>query len=172
MSLTLHTNLGNIKVELECEKAPRLSENFLALAAAGTYDGTSFHRLIASPVPFLVQGGDPTKTGKGGECISGGKMAEEFHKDLKHNARGVLAMASNGPNTIGSQFYFTLAPQPSLDGVYCPFGRIIGEEGFDTLAAIEKVEVGAKHRPVKDIVIGGVTIHANPFAVQELQRVR
>jgi peptidyl-prolyl cis-trans isomerase-like 3 len=169
MSVTLHTSAGNLKVELACEECPKLCENFLALAAAGTYDGTKFHRNIAG---FLIQGGDHTGTGKGGECIHGGKMQDEFHPSLKHAARGVLAMASNGPNTIGSQFYLTYAAQPTLDGVYCPIGRAIGEESFRTLDAMEKVEVGAKHRPLKDIIIGAVTIHANPFALAELQRIR
>lgn len=117
------------------------------------------HRNIAG---FLIQGGDPSGTGKGGEAAIGGKLADEFHPDLKHEARGILAMASNGPGTIGSQFYFTYAPQSSLDGVYCVIGKLIG--GGEVLDAMEKVPVGPKHRPAKDIVIGGVTIHANPFA--------
>lgn len=84
MSLTLHTSLGDIKIELECAAAPRLCENFLALAASGTYDGTLFHRNVLG---FLVQGGDPTGTGKGGESIAGTKLADEFHASLKVCAR-------------------------------------------------------------------------------------
>lgn len=80
MSLTLHTTLGDIKLELECGMVPRLCENFMALAASGAYDGTVFHRNIAG---FLCQGGDPTGTGKGGDSISGTKLADEFHPVLK-----------------------------------------------------------------------------------------
>lgn len=80
MSLTLHTTLGDLKIELECGVVPRLCENFLALAAAGVYAGTAFHRNIPG---FLVQGGDPTGTGKGGDSIAGTKLADEFHPTLK-----------------------------------------------------------------------------------------
>jgi peptidyl-prolyl cis-trans isomerase-like 3 len=163
MSATIHTTLGNLKVELACGQAPRLCENWLQLAASGAYDGTKLHRNIAG---FLIQGGDPTGTGKGGEAAVGGKLADEFHADLKHDARGVLAMASNGAGTIGSQFYFTYAAQATLDGVYCVIGKLIG--GGEVLDAMERAPVGAKHRPSKDIVIGAVTIHANPFATGDV----
>ena len=164
MSLTCHTNLGDIKIELACSEAPRLAENFIALAASGAYDGTLFHRNVRG---FLVQGGDPSGTGKGGESIRGGKLADEFSPVLKHDSRGVVAMASNGPNTgIGCQFYITFARQPTLDSVYCPIGRVLGCE--DTLRAIESVPVaGKKYRPVNDITIKSFTIHANPFADAE-----
>lgn len=177
MSLTLHTSLGDLKIELECERSPKLCENFLALAASGTYDGTRFHRNIAS---FLVQGGDPTGTGKGGESIHGGPMQDE-PSGLSHNARGVVAMASQGPGTIGSQFYITYARQPTLDGKYCVIGHLLPNDptggapgdaeaakldnSWGTLARMEAVPVqGKKHVPVTDIVLHRVTIHANPFA--------
>lgn len=130
----------------------------MALAAAGAYDGTTFHRNIAK---FAIQGGDPTGTGKGGEGVAGGHLPDEF-SELRHDTRGVVAMANRGPDTNGSQFYITYAPQPHLDNVSSVIGRVIG--GSDTLDALEKVPVGPKNRPVTPIVITAVTIHANPFA--------
>lgn len=159
MSLTLHTSCGDLKIELQCEKVPILCENFLQLCAGGAYDGLLFHRNVPG---FIIQGGDPTGKGKGGEAACGGKLDHEFHPDLKHAARGVVSMASNGPHTIGSQFFVTYALQPTLDGEYSVIGRVI--DGFDTLDAMERVPVSAKYRPTDDIVMTGVTIHANPFA--------
>ena len=86
MAVTLHTQLGDLKVELRCDTAPRCSFNFLALAASGTYDGTPFHRLMPG---FMIQGGDPAGTGKGGQSIWGGTFGDEFHPDNAHDARGV-----------------------------------------------------------------------------------
>lgn len=169
MALTLHTSLGDIKLELACQEVPTLAQNFLALASSGTYDGTLFHRNIRG---FLCQGGDPTGTGKGGDALiipeeaegaTPGKIADVFHPLLKHDARGVVSMANSGPGTNGSQFYITYTSQPSLDGVYSVIGRVLS--GWDTLDAMEKAPVaGKKHKPVSDIVIKGATIHANPFA--------
>lgn len=169
MALTFHTSLGDLKVELACAEAPRLCENLLALAASGEYDGTTFHRNIRA---FLVQGGDRTGTGKGGDAAlaqpagaAPGKLADEFHPLLKHDARGVVSMANSGPGTNGAQFFVTYAPQPTLDGVYCVVGRLLGSASMDTLDAMERAPVeGKKFRPVTPIVIRGVTIHANPFA--------
>jgi len=170
MALTFHTSLGDLKLELACREAPNLAANLLALAAAGAYDGTAFHRNIAT---FLVQGGDPTGTGKGGDALlasaprgaAPGKLADEFHASLKHDARGVVSMANSGPGTNGAQFFVTYAPQPSLDGVYCVVGRLIGDAAMATLDAMERVPVeGKKHRPTVPIVVRGVTVHANPFA--------
>jgi peptidyl-prolyl cis-trans isomerase-like 3 len=160
MSVTLHTTLGDLKLELACAQTPRLASNFLAHCGAGTYVGTSFHRLIAG---FLCQAGDPTGRGRGGEAAGGGPpLEDEFVETLRHAARGVLSMANNGPHTNKSQFFITFAPQPSLDDVYSVIGRLIG--GGAVLDAIEAAPVGAKHRPVTDIVITRVTVHANPFA--------
>lgn len=159
MSVTLHTSLGDLKIELDCACAPRLAENFLALAASGAYDGTVFHRNIPG---FLVQGGDPTGTGKGGDSIFGGKLPDEIHPALKHDARGVVAAANSGPNTNGSQFYIAYSKQASLDGVYSVIGRVI--HGWETLEKIERLPTGKKHRPLEPPVVQSVTIHANPFA--------
>lgn len=160
MSVTLHTTLGDMKLELACSQAPRLCANFLAHCGSGTYAGTRFHRVIAG---FLAQAGDPTGRGRGGEAAGGGPpLADEFSDTLRHAARGVLSMANNGPDTNKSQFFLSFAPQPSLDDVYSVIGRLIG--GMQVLDEIELAPVGAKHRPVTDIVIERVTVHANPFA--------
>eukprot|EP00056_Hartaetosiga_gracilis_P011471 m.174410 g.174410 ORF g.174410 m.174410 type:complete len:143 (-) comp13505_c9_seq6:28-456(-) len=112
---------------------------------------------------FMMQTGDPSGTGKGGESIWGGKFGDEFDPALKHNVRGMVSMANNGPDSNGSQFFITYGKQPHLDNKYTIFARVI--DGFDTLEAIEKVPVvGKKFRPEKDVVLTGVTIHANPLA--------
>ena len=90
-----------------------------------------------------------------------------FHGDLKHNKRGVVSFANKGPNTNGAQFFITYAPQPHLDNVYSVFGTVLS--GWDTLDAMEKVPVGKKNRPTKDILIQSVTIHANPFADETIK---
>jgi len=138
---------------------PKLAENFLALAASNYYNGTLFHRNIKG---FMVQGGDPTGTGKGGESIWGGKVADEFHPDLKHDKAGVISMANNGANTNGSQFFITYSSQPHLNNVYCIIGKVI--HGLDVLKKMERVPVGARARPLTDITLKKVTIHANPLA--------
>ncbi len=113
MSVTLHTNLGDIKVELFCELAPKACKNFLALAASGAYDGTLFHRSIRK---FMLQGGDiefgrdsaHPKAGKGGSSIYGRYFNDELSDLLKHDQRGTLSMANRGPNTNASQFFLTV----------------------------------------------------------------
>ena len=159
----MHTSLGPLKVELYCDAAPKASENFLRLAAMGKYDKTAFHRNIKG---FMVQGGDPTHTGKGGESAwEGGKAFEdEVRENLKFGSRGVLAMANSGKDTNKSQFFVTYAKQPHLNGKYTIFGRLIG--GQETLDVLERapVEPAPSFRPTHPIVIERVTIHANPFA--------
>ena len=119
MSVTLHTTLGDLKIEVYCDSVPRVAENFLAHCAAGTYDGTIFHRNIKN---FMVQGGDPTNTGKGGECIWGGKLKDQFDEQLRHNKRGIVSMAGKGPDTIGSQFFILYDNAPHLNNVFCVVG--------------------------------------------------
>jgi peptidyl-prolyl cis-trans isomerase-like 3 len=107
--------------------------------------------------------GDPTGTGKGGESIRGGYLDDEFAPGLKHTTRGVVGMASRGPNTNGSQFYIAYKKLPHLDNVFSVIGRVI--HGFDVLDVMERQPVkGKKFRPINDIIIKSVTIHANPFA--------
>ncbi|PKK67234.1 cyclophilin-like protein [Rhizophagus irregularis] len=160
MSVTLHTELGDLKIEVFCEAVPKTAENFLALCASGFYDNNLFHRNIKG---FIVQTGDPTGTGKGGTSIWGKKFEDEIKSSLKHNSRGIVSMANSGPDTNGSQFFITYTKLPSLDTKNTVFGKVI--DGSDTtLDAIEKVPVDEKYRPIQDIRIKSVTIHANPLA--------
>mmetsp|Transcript_8465 Transcript_8465/g.14191 ORF Transcript_8465/g.14191 Transcript_8465/m.14191 type:complete len:161 (+) Transcript_8465:84-566(+) len=159
MAVTFQTSLGDIKFEVFCDTAPKTAFNFMALCASGYYDNTKFHRNIKT---FMLQGGDPTGTGKGGESIWGGAFEDEFHPENKHDRRGVLSMANKGPDTNKSQFFITYSQQPHLNNVYSVFGRVI--DGMDVLDAIERVPVGKKDRPTTDILIQSVIIHANPFA--------
>lgn len=160
--MTLHTSLGNIKIELHCDLTPKTCKNFLALCASGYYDKTVFHRNCKG---FMIQGGDPTGKGKGGSSIYGKYFADEIVDVLKHSARGVVSMANRGPNTNGSQFFILYGKQSHLNNVNTVFGRVI--HGMDTLDAMEKVPVGKKDRPVHKIEIKSVTIHANPIAAKE-----
>ncbi|GBM82887.1 Peptidyl-prolyl cis-trans isomerase-like 3 [Araneus ventricosus] len=160
MSVTLHTDVGDIKIELFCELCPKACENFLALCASGYYDGCLFLRNIKG---FIVQTGDPTGTGKGGTSIWGRKFEDELKDELKHNTRGIVSVANNGPNTNGSQFFLTYAKQPHLDMKYTVFGKAI--DGLETLDELEKLPVNSKtFRPLTDTRLNSVTIHANPFA--------
>ena len=160
MSLTLETTLGPLKIELLTQAAPRNTESFLALAASGFYTGTLFHRNLAG---FMIQGGDPTGSGKSsGECIWGGLLEGEPSPAATHSSRGTVSMCAS-PGGNGSQFFITYAPTAHLDGESTVIGRVIG--GEDTLARMEAAPVaGKKSRPVADIAITGATVHANPFA--------
>ena len=124
----LHTDKGEIKIDLFSEKVPNTVNNFVFLAQAGFYDGVIFHRVI---VDFMAQTGDPTGTGRGGP---GYAFGDEFHKDLTHDKPGILSMANAGPNTNGSQFFITHIPTPWLDGKHSVFGEVI--EGMDVLFSI------------------------------------
>ncbi|GJQ15821.1 hypothetical protein GpartN1_g7612.t1 [Galdieria partita] len=159
MSVTLHTTHGDIKIELFCDMAPRATENFLALCASDYYTGTHFHRLISG---FIVQGGDPTGTGKGGTSIWGEPFDNEIVETLRFSRSGMVAMANRGPCSNQSQFFITFDKAPHLDKAYTIFGHVI--YGFDTLKKIEKIPVDEKYRPQEDIIIRDVTIHANPIA--------
>jgi len=163
MSVTIKTNVGDLKAELFCQQAPKVCKNFLALAAAGYYNNTKFHRNIKG---FAIQGGDPTGTGKGGESIYGKYFEDEFVASLKHDRRGILSMANQGiPNSNGSQFFVTYSRQPHLNGTYSVFGRLI--DGLDTLDKLEKEPVNPKNKPTRDIVLYEIVIHANPIADEE-----
>ena len=161
MSVTLHTDVGDLKLELFCDQAPNTCNNFLALCASDYYDGSLFHRNIKG---FMVQTGDPTNTGKGGQSIWNRKFEDELCDELKHSVRGVVSMANSGPNTNASQFFVTYAKQPHLDLKYTVFGKVI--DGFDTLDALEKIPVvnTKSYRPQVDTKIKSITIHANPLA--------
>eukprot|EP00188_Purpureofilum_apyrenoidigerum_P005243 Plantae.Rhodophyta-Purpureofilum_apyrenoidigerum.ctg6662.p1 GENE.Plantae.Rhodophyta-Purpureofilum_apyrenoidigerum.ctg6662~~Plantae.Rhodophyta-Purpureofilum_apyrenoidigerum.ctg6662.p1 ORF type:complete len:164 (+),score=23.02 Plantae.Rhodophyta-Purpureofilum_apyrenoidigerum.ctg6662:198-689(+) len=159
MSVTLHTTLGDLKLELYCDLTPKTAENFLALCASGGYNGTIFHRNMRG---FMVQGGDPTGTGRKSKSIWGGKIEAEIVPTLKFWKRGILAMVTMGSNLSGSQFFITYAPAPHLNKSCTIFGQMI--YGEDALQAIENVEVDEKHKPTKRVAVERVTIHANPFA--------
>jgi cyclophilin family peptidyl-prolyl cis-trans isomerase len=124
------TERGEIVCQLHAPQAPLTVENFVNLARAGFYDGTTFHRVIPG---FMAQGGDPTGTGRGGPGYS---FRDEFTPELRHDAAGVLSMANAGPGTNGSQFFLTLAPTPHLDGRHAVFGRVTG--GMDVLRSIRE----------------------------------
>eukprot|EP00795_Rhopilema_esculentum_P010209 gene10209-18890_t len=159
-AVTLHTDLGDLKIELFCDETPKTCENFLALCASKYYDGCLFHRNIKG---FMIQTGDPSGTGKGGKSIWGKKYEDEIIPHLKHNARGIISMANSGPNTNGSQFFIVYAKQPHLDMKYTVFARLI--DGFDVLDEFEKIPTNEKnYRPIEELRIKSITIHANPLA--------
>ncbi len=150
----LKTNFGEIEVELFARKVPKTVENFVGLAERGYYNGVTFHRVIDD---FMIQGGDPTGTGSGGESFWGGTFEDEFHPDLKHDSPGILSMANAGPNTNGSQFFITLVPTPWLDGKHSVFGKVI--KGMDVVKKIGKVKtIKPYDKPVNDVVIESVVI--------------
>jgi cyclophilin family peptidyl-prolyl cis-trans isomerase len=130
----IKTERGDMVVDLFAGKAPLTVENFVNLARAGFYDGTTFHRVIPG---FMAQGGDPTGTGRGGP---GYQFADEFDSELRHSGPGVLSMANAGPNTNGSQFFITLAATPHLDGRHSVFGQVSG--GMDVLRSIRERDPG------------------------------
>jgi cyclophilin family peptidyl-prolyl cis-trans isomerase len=124
----IHTENGDITVNLFEDKVPQTVNNFVFLSNEGFYNETFFHRVILN---FMVQGGDPTGTGSGGP---GYKFNDEFDKDLKHNKPGILSMANAGPNTNGSQFFITHVPTPWLDGKHTVFGEVV--DGMDVVFSI------------------------------------
>ncbi|RXN07071.1 peptidyl-prolyl cis-trans isomerase-like 2 [Labeo rohita] len=133
----LHTNKGDLNVELHCDKIPKAGENFIKLCKKGYYDGTIFHRSIRN---FMIQGGDPT--GTGGESYWGKPFKDEFRPNLSHTGRGILSMANSGPNTNKSQFFITFRSCTYLDRKHTVFGRVVG--GLETLTAMENVESDPK----------------------------
>jgi peptidyl-prolyl cis-trans isomerase-like 3 len=174
MSVTLHTTLGDLKLEIFCDTAPRTAFNFLALCASGAYDGTKMHRNIKG---FMMQAGDTAdKTGtKGGESIWGNvAFPDEFHPDNVHDKRGVLSMANKGPNTNRSQFFFCYERQPHLNNLHTVFGRLL--DGWDVLDKMERLPVMGDQAPKKKLqhcpldppILTSVTVHSNPLADEML----
>jgi peptidyl-prolyl cis-trans isomerase-like 1 len=147
-NVLLETTMGTIVVELYNDHAPKTCENFATLTSRNYYNGTVFHRVISD---FMIQGGDPTGTGRGGASIYGEKFEDEIRSDLKHVGAGVLSMANSGPNTNGSQFFITLAPTPWLDGKHTIFGRV--KSGLKIVQRMGLVKVGAEDRPVEEVRI-------------------
>ena len=148
-AVTLHTNRGDIALELFDEDAPKTVENFLKLARDGFYDGVIFHRVIPD---FMIQGGDPTGTGSGGPGY-------EFEDEINQHkvVRGALAMANAGPNTNGSQFFVVTADEtPWLDGKHTVFGRVTS--GMDVVDAISQADRDGRDRPREDVVMERVVV--------------
>uniref|UniRef100_H2YDB0 Peptidyl-prolyl cis-trans isomerase n=1 Tax=Ciona savignyi TaxID=51511 RepID=H2YDB0_CIOSA len=144
----LQTSVGNIEIELYWNHAPKTCTNFAELCRRGYYNKTKFHRVIKN---FMIQGGDPTGTGRGGSSIYNRHFADEIHRDLKHTGAGILSMANSGANTNGSQFFITLAPTQWLDNKHTIFGRISG--GIKAVHMLGLVETNAQDRPVQDVFI-------------------
>uniref|UniRef100_A0A7E4VGT1 Peptidyl-prolyl cis-trans isomerase n=1 Tax=Panagrellus redivivus TaxID=6233 RepID=A0A7E4VGT1_PANRE len=142
------TSMGKFIVELYWNEAPKTCRNFVELARRGYYDQTVFHRIIRD---FMIQGGDPTGTGRGGTSIYGERFADEINPKLKHTGAGILSMANSGPNTNGSQFFITLAPTQHLDGKHTIFGRI--SAGMKVIQRIGCVDTDANDRPITTIKV-------------------
>jgi len=140
-NVVFETTKGKIEFKLFPEIAPKTVENFIGLTKKGYYNGIVFHRVIKN---FMIQGGDPTGTGRGGESIWGGKFKDEFAQGIVFDRSGILAMANAGPNTNGSQFFITTKPTPWLNGKHTIFGEVV--DGFDVLNAIENTEVNDNHK--------------------------
>ena len=159
----LETTSGDILLELFAKQTPLTSRNFIQLCLDGYYTGTIFHRLVSG---FIIQGGDPTGTGEGGEAIyEGGLFEDEFHSRLKFNRRGLLGMANSGrKNDNGSQFFLTLGATPELEGVNTMFGRVVGDTIYNLMKMGEaEVVEGKGERPLYPTKITGTEILVNPF---------
>ncbi|CAD7081271.1 unnamed protein product [Hermetia illucens] len=146
--VTLESSMGEITCELYWKHAPNTCRNFAELIRRGYYNNTIFHRIIRD---FMIQGGDPTGTGRGGQSIYGATFPDEIHPDLKHTGAGILSMANSGPDTNGSQFFITLAPTQWLDGKHTIFGRVYA--GMQVVKRIGMVECDKNDRPVENVRI-------------------
>ncbi|PVH98257.1 cyclophilin-like protein, partial [Periconia macrospinosa] len=159
----LHTTLGDLELELFAKQTPVTSRNFLQLCLDGYYDNTVFHRLVKG---FILQGGDPTGTGQGGESsYNGDPFADEFNSRLKYTRRGLLGMANTGKkDDNGSQFFFTLGAAPELQGKNTLFGRVAGDTIFNLMKMAEaELAEGSDERPMYPTRITGTEIIINPF---------
>src|SRR6266571_5203670 len=147
--VVLETNMGTIEVALFRSEARKTVDNFEGLAKKGYYNGVTFHRVIDN---FMIQGGDPTGTGMGGESIYGKKFEDEISPNLKFDRAGLLAMANAGPNTNGSQFFITLVPTQYLNGRHTIFGEVVS--GMDVVQAIGKVPTSKPgDKPLKPVIM-------------------
>lgn len=140
--------MGELTVELYWKHAPNTCRNFAELVRRGYYNNTVFHRIIRD---FMIQGGDPTATGRGGTSIYGATFPDEIHSDLKHTGAGILSMANSGPDTNGSQFFITLAPCQWLDGKHAIFGRI--HAGMQSVKRIGLVDCDKNDKPIENVRI-------------------
>lgn len=152
----LKTNQGSIEIELRPDIAPKAVENFITHSKNGYYDGLIFHRVIKN---FMLQGGDPTGTGRGGESIWGKKFKDEFSPKAIFDKAGILAMANAGPNTNGSQFFITTVPTYWLNGRHTIFGYVT--KGMDVVKKIESVPTNGQYRgdkPLNNQIINSIKI--------------
>ncbi|TAK50832.1 MAG: peptidylprolyl isomerase [Bacteroidetes bacterium] len=150
--VVMETSMGTIEIEMFRNEAPKTVENFVKLAEKGYYNGITFHRVIDN---FMIQGGDPTGTGMGGESIYGKKFEDEISPKLKFDREGLLAMANAGKNTNGSQFFITLVPTTWLNGNHTIFGEVV--KGMDIVKAIGKVKTSKPgDKPVTPVVMNKV----------------
>ncbi|MEA3383738.1 MAG: peptidylprolyl isomerase [Campylobacterota bacterium] len=140
----LQTTQGDIEIELRADIAPLAVENFSTHIKSGYYDGLIFHRIIKR---FMIQGGDPTGTGRGGESIWGKPFKDEFTSKAMFNKAGILAMANAGRNTNGSQFFITTVATPHLNGYHTIFGYLKDKKSFNVLRKLENVETGYGDKP-------------------------
>jgi len=138
------TSKGDILIELYADKVPNTVNNFVFLAREGFYDNTTFHRVIKD---FMVQGGDPEGSGRGGP---GYKFKDEFDSSLKHTGPGILSMANAGPHTNGSQFFITHTATPHLDGKHAVFGKVI--EGMNVVNSIPERDPGRAGKPGETLI--------------------
>ncbi len=144
-NVVLETNQGVIEIKLLADIAPKTCENFIGLVKKGYYDGIIFHRVIKK---FMIQGGDPTGTGRGGESIWGVPFEDEVTPKVGFDKQGLLAMANAGPNTNGSQFFITTAATPWLNMKHTIFGEVIS--GYDVVTKIENTATGSSDRPLAE----------------------
>ncbi|KAF9985837.1 heme binding [Modicella reniformis] len=157
-TVILETSMGDIAIELYTDHAPKTCQNFYELARKGYYNEVKFHRIVPG---FVVQGGDPTGTGRGGASIFGDKFEDELHPGLKHTGAGIVSMANSGPNTNGSQVGgqmharfadgSLLTPQPSLDNKHTIFGRV--SSGLQVVNRLGHVAVNPNGLPKEDVKI-------------------
>ncbi len=144
-NVILETNQGKIEIKLFPDVAPKACENFTKLVQKGYYNGLIFHRVIKN---FMIQGGDPTGTGMGGESIWGKPFPDEFKKDVVFDRKGLVAMANAGPETNGSQFFITTVATPWLSMRHTIFGEVIS--GYDIVQKIESTAVNSQDKPAQE----------------------
>ncbi|KAL2499590.1 Peptidyl-prolyl cis-trans isomerase CYP65 [Abeliophyllum distichum] len=156
--IRMQTTHGDLNIELHCDITPRTCENFITLCERGYYNGIAFHRNIRN---FMIQGGDPTGTGGGGESIWGKHFKDELNSKLLHSGRGIVSMANSGPHTNGSQFFILYKSANHLNFKHSVFGMVVG--GLTTLSAMEKVPVDDNDRPLEEIKIVSVDVYVNPY---------
>ncbi|XP_010635540.1 spliceosome-associated protein CWC27 homolog [Fukomys damarensis] len=155
----LKTTAGDIDIELWSKEAPKACRNFIQLCLEAYYDNTIFHRVVPG---FIVQGGDPTGTGTGGESIYGAPFKDEFHSRLRFNRRGLVAMANAGPHDNGSQFFFTLGRADELNNKHTIFGKVTGDTVYNMLRLTE-VDIDDEERPRNPHKIKSCEVLFNPF---------